>query len=197
VVRLSGLGFPTFDRLRCKPKFVAGLGSVAARPVVARGQQIERVRRIGVLMGWSESDPEARANFEGFVEALAQLGWRVGGNLRIEQRWTDAEFARIAPFAKEVVALIPAHGRRGGVANFCIWQRVPPRYRSCRAPRWLPPKRQRRLVEALIRQSDRWADDIYGTWRRPVNGTTSAVSPPMIAATFSTAARLGPSFKWA
>jgi putative ABC transport system substrate-binding protein len=58
-------------------------------------------------MGWSERDPEYQANFVAFVEALAHLGWTVGGNLSIEQRWTNAEFARIAPFAKELVALNP------------------------------------------------------------------------------------------
>jgi putative tryptophan/tyrosine transport system substrate-binding protein len=58
-------------------------------------------------MGWSESDPQYHADFVAFVEALALLGWTVGSNLRVEQRWTKAEFARIAPFAKELVALNP------------------------------------------------------------------------------------------
>jgi putative ABC transport system substrate-binding protein len=88
-------------------EFIAGLGSAAAWPVAVRAQQAERMRRISVLMGWSESDPVYRAAFGAFVEALARLGWTVGGNVRIEQRWTNAEFGRIAPLAKEVVALRP------------------------------------------------------------------------------------------
>jgi putative ABC transport system substrate-binding protein len=88
-------------------EFIAGLGGAAMWPRVARAQQNDRVRRIGVLMGWSESDPQYHADFVAFVEALAQLGWTVGSNLSIEQRWTNAEFARIAPFAKELVALNP------------------------------------------------------------------------------------------
>jgi putative ABC transport system substrate-binding protein len=86
-------------------EFIAGLGA-AAWPAVGLAQG-ERVRRVGVLMGWSESDPALRASFTAFVEALAQLGWAAGGNVRIEQRWTNAEFGRIAPLAKEVVALQP------------------------------------------------------------------------------------------
>jgi putative tryptophan/tyrosine transport system substrate-binding protein len=87
-------------------EFIAGLGSAAAWPLVAQAQR-DQIRRLGVLMGWSESDPQYRADFVGFREALAQLGWTVGSNLSIEQRWTNAEFARIAPLAKELVALNP------------------------------------------------------------------------------------------
>jgi putative ABC transport system substrate-binding protein len=88
-------------------EFISGLGAATAWPIAARAQQQDQIRQLGVLMGWSESDPQYHADFAAFVEALAQLGWTVGSNLRIEQRWTNAEFARIAPFAKELVALNP------------------------------------------------------------------------------------------
>ena len=65
------------------------------------------MRRVGVLMGWSEVDPEYRPWFDSFAQALARLGWAEGSNLRIELKWTNAEPSRIAPLAKELVALKP------------------------------------------------------------------------------------------
>ena len=56
-------------------EFIAGLGSTAAWPVVARAQQPERMRRIGVLIGWSESDPQFRSWIDTFVEGLAAASW--------------------------------------------------------------------------------------------------------------------------
>jgi putative ABC transport system substrate-binding protein len=89
-------------------EFVAGLGgSIAAWPNAARAQQGERMRRLGVLIGWSEDDPEYQSRYAAFVQALARLGWIEGRNLRIDLQWTNAQFARIAPLAKELVALQP------------------------------------------------------------------------------------------
>jgi putative tryptophan/tyrosine transport system substrate-binding protein len=66
--------------------FIALIGGAAAWPVAARAQQGERVRHVGVLLGWSESDPQFRSWFAVFVQELARLGWANGGNVRIEQR---------------------------------------------------------------------------------------------------------------
>jgi putative ABC transport system substrate-binding protein len=55
--------------------FIAGLGGTAAWPVVARAQQRERMRRIGVLMVTDENDPEGRAELSEFTKGLAELGW--------------------------------------------------------------------------------------------------------------------------
>jgi putative tryptophan/tyrosine transport system substrate-binding protein len=60
-------------------EFIAGLGSTAAWPVVARGQQGDRVRRIGVLTGFDENDPLSKSLVSAFTQALADLGWTVGG----------------------------------------------------------------------------------------------------------------------
>ena len=54
--------------------FIAGLGSAAAWPVVARAQQGDRMRRIGVLMAYDENDPLAKAFVSAFIQALADLG---------------------------------------------------------------------------------------------------------------------------
>jgi putative ABC transport system substrate-binding protein len=88
-------------------EFIAGLGGAAAWPVVGRAQQPERTRRIGVLMGWEENDPHFQSWFTAFVRELARLRWETGVNLRIEQRWTNADTARAGLLARELVELQP------------------------------------------------------------------------------------------
>ena len=68
---------------------LAGLGSAAAWPVVARAQQGDRVRRIGVLMNIAAYDPNAQDNVATFVQKLQQLGWTEGRSLRIDIRWAQ------------------------------------------------------------------------------------------------------------
>lgn len=82
-------------------------GTTAAWPLAVRAQQGERVRRVGVLMGYAESDPGAQSYLSAFRSALAKLGWTEGGNLRIELRWGAADPERIKTFAKELVDLRP------------------------------------------------------------------------------------------
>src|ERR1700738_391478 len=81
-------------------------GAAAAWPLSARAQQPERVRRIGVLMAFAESDPEGQAYVAAFREGLQKLGWAENRNMRIDTRWSppaDAEATQ--RFAKELVAL--------------------------------------------------------------------------------------------
>src|SRR5215475_16221978 len=68
-------------------EFIAGLGSTALWPAVARAQQGDRVRRIGVLSTLAPDDPDTRAQIEAFLQGLAQLGWTDGHNVRIDYRW--------------------------------------------------------------------------------------------------------------
>jgi putative tryptophan/tyrosine transport system substrate-binding protein len=55
--------------------FIAALGGAAAWPVLARAQQSERMRRVGVLMGYPEGDPQAQANVTALRQGLQDLGW--------------------------------------------------------------------------------------------------------------------------
>ena len=86
--------------------FIKGIvGSAAAWPVAARAQQT--MRRIGVLIGFTESDPAVQSWLAAFRGALAKLGWTEGSNLRIEVRWTGYDLDKIKTFAKELVDLRP------------------------------------------------------------------------------------------
>ena len=82
-------------------------GSAVAWPLVARAQQPERMRRIGVLMGYAESDRQGQANVAAFRGGLQKLGWTEGRNVAIEYRWAAAEADLVQRFAKELVALQP------------------------------------------------------------------------------------------
>ena len=84
-------------------EFIALVG--CALPFAAGAQQSERMRRIGVLMGFAENDPTAQSWVAAFRDALAKLGWSEGSNLRIELRWGAADPDRIRTLAKELVDL--------------------------------------------------------------------------------------------
>ena len=90
-------------------EFISLLGSAAiAWPLAARAQQPERVRRIGVLMGYPENDLEGTAFFAAFREGLDRLGWVEDRNTRFDTRWATADDAEARQrFAKELVALRP------------------------------------------------------------------------------------------
>ena len=88
--------------------FITLLGGVAAAwPIAARAQQADRMRLIGVLMTYAESDPEGQAWVAAFRERLEKLGWAEGRNLRIATRWATPNVEAMQRFAKELVALQP------------------------------------------------------------------------------------------
>jgi putative ABC transport system substrate-binding protein len=88
-------------------EFIAGLGSATVWPLAVRAQQGERVRRVGVLLGWTNGSPMFRSFLDSFIQELARLGWVDGRNVRIEQRWTNADLDRTASLAKELIELKP------------------------------------------------------------------------------------------
>jgi putative ABC transport system substrate-binding protein len=87
--------------------FIAGLVGAAAWPVVTRSQQGDRVRRIGVFMPGNENDPVWKPRLSAFTQALADLGWVDGRNVRMDLRWHGDEIDRIRALAQELVGLQP------------------------------------------------------------------------------------------
>src|SRR6516165_8033062 len=69
-------------------EFISVLGSAAAWPVAVRALQGERMRRIGILAGLPENDPEAQARVAAFVQRLDELGWTRGLNIHVDIRWS-------------------------------------------------------------------------------------------------------------
>jgi putative ABC transport system substrate-binding protein len=88
-------------------EFVAGIGGAATLPFAARAQQTERMRRIGVLVGLDENDPAAKLRVSAFTQALADLGWAAGRNVRMDLRWGGGDINRMRALAQELVGLQP------------------------------------------------------------------------------------------
>ena len=103
-------------------EFIAGLGSAAAWPMVAQAQQGDRVRRIGVLVGLDD-DPVSKAFVSAFTQALADLGWTDGRNVRIDLRWGGTDINRIRALAQELIGLQPDIILAGGTLATAALQR--------------------------------------------------------------------------
>jgi putative ABC transport system substrate-binding protein len=87
-------------------EFIVLIGGAVAWPLAAHAQQEQRQRRIGVLIGLEESDPEGRKWVDALVKSLQELGWKHGENIRIDLRWgTDA--GRMEAAAKDLVRSNP------------------------------------------------------------------------------------------
>src|SRR5260221_8992035 len=110
-------------------KFITLLGGAAAWPLAARAQQPDRMRRIGVLMGYAESDREGQANVAAFQGGLQKLGWTEGRNIRIDARWAAADADLMQRFAKELVALQP---------DLIVTQNTPPTALMLQQTRTIP-----------------------------------------------------------
>ena len=82
-------------------------GATAVWPLVGHAQQPDRMRRIGVLMGSAESDSDLQVRLAAFRQALRELGWIEGRNLRIDTRWAATDSDRLRAYAAELVGLTP------------------------------------------------------------------------------------------
>jgi putative ABC transport system substrate-binding protein len=102
---------------------MAGLGGAAAWPLAARAQQVGRVRRIGVLMQYAENDPMAKSLVSAFTQALADLGWTNGRNVRMDLRWASGDINRMRALAPELVGLQPDIIVTGGTPETIAVQR--------------------------------------------------------------------------
>ena len=88
--------------------FIKGFGGAAATwPLAARAQQPERMRHVGLLLGYREGDAEGQASAAAFRQRLQELGWTEGRNVRIDIRWAGADPNKARTFAKELVGMTP------------------------------------------------------------------------------------------
>jgi putative tryptophan/tyrosine transport system substrate-binding protein len=94
------------DRLK-RREFITLVGGLAAWPLAAHAQEPAGIRRVGVFLNVSESDPETQRLFTAFRERLAQLGWADGHNLRIDYRWPANDPDRLRTYAGELVGMAP------------------------------------------------------------------------------------------
>jgi putative ABC transport system substrate-binding protein len=104
-------------------EFIAGLGGAAAWPLAARAQQGGRMRRVGVLMPGDENDPLAKSEVSAFTQALADLGWADGRNVRMDLRWGHGDINRVRALAQELVGLPPDIILANGTAATAALQR--------------------------------------------------------------------------
>jgi ABC-type uncharacterized transport system substrate-binding protein len=88
-------------------EFIALLGGAAAWPVAAGAQQPERMRRIGVLIGRSEEDPEGQQWSAALERGLKELGWIPGRTALIDYRWQTSDLRQRTAFVNDIVALRP------------------------------------------------------------------------------------------
>jgi putative tryptophan/tyrosine transport system substrate-binding protein len=90
-------------------EFIGLLGGVTVLPLAAQAQQTEPMRRIGVLQGGRDDphDPLSQPNTAAFLQALQQLGWTDGRNVKIDYRWSLGNADKARRYASEVVALAP------------------------------------------------------------------------------------------
>jgi putative ABC transport system substrate-binding protein len=88
-------------------EFIGLLGGAAAIPLVARAQQGERMRRIGVLMSLAADDRHGQTRLAAFVQGLREWSWTDGRNVQIDIRWAGGDAADARKYAAELVALAP------------------------------------------------------------------------------------------
>jgi len=92
-------------------EFLAVLAGAAvppiAWPLAARAQKAQRLRRLGVLMVTAESDPLGQQRFGALRSGLQELGWREGGNLQIDVRWSAGDASRLKDDTAELLKLAP------------------------------------------------------------------------------------------
>jgi putative tryptophan/tyrosine transport system substrate-binding protein len=81
-------------------------GAAAAWPLTLLAQQVDRIRRVGILMGPSQNDPETKGRLEAFERGLKNLGWDQGRNVHLDVRYAVAGF-NAQTLAKELIALGP------------------------------------------------------------------------------------------
>jgi putative tryptophan/tyrosine transport system substrate-binding protein len=100
--------YPVMEVALRRRDFITLLGGTAAAwPLPAQAQKPDRLARMGVLMGYAETDSEAKALLAEFTHALSEFGWIERQNLRMDVRWAPATTDLMRTFAKELVSMQP------------------------------------------------------------------------------------------
>jgi putative ABC transport system substrate-binding protein len=99
-------------------------GAAATWPLAVRGQQPERMRRIGVLIDFAADDPEGQALLRAFLQGLQQFGWTDGRNMRIDRRWGASDVDLVRRFAMELATLAPDVVLAGGATAVRLLQQA-------------------------------------------------------------------------
>jgi putative ABC transport system substrate-binding protein len=109
--------------------FIKGISVWTALPLAARAQQGEHMRRIGVLMNIGADDPEAPTLVGAFSQGLAEAGWIIGRNTRVDYRWYQGKPESARAYAAELLTLTPdiilASGTAGVSAVTQLTRTVP------------------------------------------------------------------------
>jgi putative ABC transport system substrate-binding protein len=141
-------------------EFMAGLGSAAAWPVVARAQEGGRVRRIGVFLPDAASDPESMSRIAALLQGLQELGWTDGRNVRIDFRWGAGEADQYRKVAAELIALAPDIVVARGTLSVAALQRT-----------------SRTVPIVFVQVADPVGGGIVESLARPGGNTTGFASP--------------------
>jgi putative ABC transport system substrate-binding protein len=108
-------------------QFITGVSVVAiARPLSALAQQSQRVRRIGAMINRPAGDPEATDSIAAFSQGLGELGWSIGGNVRIEYRFGGGDVDVARKIAAELIALAPDIILASGTVAVATLQQLSP-----------------------------------------------------------------------
>ena len=107
-------------------EFILLLGVVATWPLAARTQQPEQMRRIGILMNRAANDAEAQVRLAAFKEALQNLGWSEGRNMRIHIRYGEDNIDIERKYAAELVAIAPDIILASGTVSMTALQPLTP-----------------------------------------------------------------------
>jgi putative tryptophan/tyrosine transport system substrate-binding protein len=102
----ANLAADVYSQLK-RREFITVLGGAAAWPLAARAQQPERMRRIGVLMGYAEGDAAAQAQVAALRQELRKLGWEEGRNIHIDVRFPAADAGKARAVIMELMSLTP------------------------------------------------------------------------------------------
>jgi putative tryptophan/tyrosine transport system substrate-binding protein len=106
-------------------EFITILGGAAASwPLTVRAQQTEQLRRIGVLMNRAADDPDGQARVAAFQQALQQLGWSAGRDVRVDTRCAEDDIELSRRYAAELVGLAPDVILASGAPSVAALQHV-------------------------------------------------------------------------